>query len=171
MTEKVTATKLQALLQDEDTDEIVIDVRTRGEYRGGHIEGAENVPLNEVEAAVGRLKEYGHVYVTCGTGARSREACKKLAERGVAVVDVEGGLGAWQREGFETEGSGKGTIPIIRQVMIVAGVLILLGAGLGAWVHPYFFGLSAFVGAGLLFAGVSGICTMSMVLAKMPWNR
>ena len=62
-------------------------------------------------------------------------------------------------------------IPIMRQVQITAGSLVLLGAILGTWVAPAFYGLSAFVGAGLMFAGISGWCGMAKLLAFMPWNR
>jgi hypothetical protein len=56
-------------------------------------------------------------------------------------------------------------------VQIVAGSLVLLGVLLGAVVAPGFYALSGFVGAGLLFAGVSGICGMARLLTVMPWNR
>jgi len=66
---------------------------------------------------------------------------------------------------------GKKSIPLERQVRIAAGFLVLLGAVLGFFVHPYFIGLSAFVGAGLMFAGITDTCGMALVLAKMPWNQ
>ena len=50
-------------------------------------------------------------------------------------------------------------------------VLILIGALLGTMVSPAWFGLSAFVGAGLLFAGLSGFCGMARLLMLAPWNR
>jgi hypothetical protein len=58
-----------------------------------------------------------------------------------------------------------------RQVRIAAGSLVVLGTVLGAFVHPAFLGLPAFVGAGLIFAGVTDTCGMGMLLARMPWNR
>jgi hypothetical protein len=48
---------------------------------------------------------------------------------------------------------------------------VLLGLGLGTWVAPAWMLLSAFVGAGLVFAGVSGFCGMALLLARAPWNR
>ena len=66
---------------------------------------------------------------------------------------------------------GSGTIIIERQVHIVAGLLVLLGVGLGFGVAPGWFGLSAFVGAGLTFAGITNTCAMGLILARMPWNR
>ena len=62
-------------------------------------------------------------------------------------------------------------IELMRQVQIVAGSLVLLGVALGISVAPAFLALSAFVGAGLAFAGISGWCGMARLLAIMPWNR
>ena len=66
---------------------------------------------------------------------------------------------------------GKKAISLERQVRIAAGSLVLLGVLLGWLVHPAFIGLSAFVGAGLVFAGVTDTCGMGMMLARMPWNQ
>ncbi len=66
---------------------------------------------------------------------------------------------------------GKKAISLERQVRIAAGSLVLLGVALAYFVHPYLIGLSAFVGAGLVFAGVTDTCGMGMMLAKMPWNN
>jgi hypothetical protein len=66
---------------------------------------------------------------------------------------------------------GQKAISLERQVRIVAGLLVLVGAVLAIAVHPYFAGLSAFIGAGLIFAGITDTCGMAMVLAKMPWNQ
>ncbi|MBL0811046.1 DUF2892 domain-containing protein, partial [Klebsiella michiganensis] len=62
-------------------------------------------------------------------------------------------------------------LPLMRQVQIVAGALILLGVALGYAFSSGFFLLSAFVGAGLTFAGITGFCGMARLLALMPWNR
>jgi hypothetical protein len=56
-------------------------------------------------------------------------------------------------------------------VRIAAGALVVLGVALGWRVHPAFLGLSALVGAGLVFAGVTDTCGMGLMLARMPWNR
>ncbi len=167
----VSPEELDKLLHDDDHDEALIDVRTPAEFASGHIKEAENAPLGSIEEVIEHLKGVGTVYVSCGTGVRSEQACKVLAQHGINVVNVEGGLGAWERMGKPIVGNGRKVIPIIRQVMIVAGSLILLGVILGYVFSPYWYLLSAFVGAGLLFAGISGICGMSIILAKMPWNR
>ncbi len=67
----------------------------------------------------------------------------------------------------------RGTTKVIsleRQVRIVAGSLVVIGVVLGYFVHPWFVGLSAFVGAGLVFAGITDFCGMGLLLAKFPWN-
>lgn len=61
---------------------------------------------------------------------------------------------------------------MMQQVQIAAGGLVLLGITLSLILSNWWFvALSAFVGAGLVFAGSTGYCGMAKVLAKMPWNR
>lgn len=60
---------------------------------------------------------------------------------------------------------------MMRQVQIAAGLLVLVGVGLGFGIHPAFFALSGLVGAGLVFAGATGFCGMAQILARAPWNR
>ena len=84
---------------------------------------------------------------------------------------LEGGLDAWVASGLPVQEDRKAPLELMRQVQIAAGLLVLLGVGLGFAVSPVFFGLSLFVGAGLTFAGVSGFCGMARPLAVMPWNR
>lgn len=167
----VTPEELNELLHDEDKDELLIDVRTKGEFKGGHIDEAENIPLDDIAEAAERLKGIGTVYVNCGYGMRSSQATEQLERCGVNVVNLEGGLTAWLREGFGVAKDGKGVIPVIRQVMILAGALVLIGSIMGMIFSPLWMLLSGFVGAGLLFAGVSGICAMQKVLSQMPWNK
>ena len=73
--------------------------------------------------------------------------------------------------------AGKGQVVVFhcksgnRQVMIVAGSMVLAGVLLGISVSPLWFYLSAFVGLGLVFSGVTGFCLMAYMLKRMPWNR
>ncbi len=153
----------------------LIDVRTPAEYRTQHAVGAENVPLDELRDA--RLRELvargagEPLYVICQSGTRAQKACGILAEAGAPqVVNVQGGTAAWTAAGLPTV-RGKPTMALERQVRIAAGSLILVGVALAWLVHPAFVGLSAFIGAGLVFSGVTDTCGMGLVLAKMPWNR
>jgi rhodanese-related sulfurtransferase len=152
----------------------LVDVRTPAEFREVHAQGAQLVPLDvldrpTVEAARGA--NAGPVYLLCASGIRATKAAEKLRNAGLNdVVVVEGGTNAWAAAGLPVI-RGRKTISIERQVRIGAGSLVLIGTGSGWFVHPAFFLLAAFVGAGLVFAGVSDICGMGIVLAKAPWNR
>ena len=111
------------------------------------------------------------LYMICRSGSRGRQACEKFLAAGYHnVVNVEGGTLAWERAGLPVV-RGKKAISLERQVRIAAGSLVVLGTALGAFVHPGFLGLAAFVGAGLVFAGITDTCGMGMLLARMPWNR
>jgi rhodanese-related sulfurtransferase len=83
---------------------------------------------------------------------------------------VTGGTSAWLSARLPVV-NGKKAMSLERQVRIAAGSLVVIGATVGQFVHPGGFGLSAFVGAGLVFAGVTDTCGMGMMIAKMPWNR
>lgn len=153
----------------------LIDVRTPLEFREVHVEFARNVPLdsldpqNVMQSRQGATSE--PLYVICRSGNRAGKACEKFVAQGFDnVVNVEGGTLAWDAAGLPVK-RGKTAVSLERQVRIAAGSLVLLGALLGYFVHPYFIFLSAFVGAGLVFAGVTDTCGMGMMLAKMPWNR
>jgi rhodanese-related sulfurtransferase len=153
----------------------LIDVRTAVEYREVHVEIARNVPLDELDPAalMHARKGSAHepLYVICRSGGRGKQACEKFLNAGFSnVVNVEGGTMACIEAGLPVS-RGKKAISLERQVRIAAGSLVLLGAILGWFVHPAFIGLSAFVGAGLLFAGVTDTCGMGMILSRMPWNK
>lgn len=153
----------------------LIDVRTPAEFREVHIDFAENAPLDRldpqaVKASLGSAADQT-LYVVCRSGNRAKTACEKLLAAGLTkVVNVEGGTLAYEAAGLPVT-RGKKTMPLERQVRIAAGALVLTGAALGYFVHPYWIALSAFVGAGLIFAGVTDTCGMGMLLARMPWNQ
>ena len=153
----------------------LIDVRMPTEFREVHAEGAVNVPLDSLDPkAVADSVGAGPdrpVYVICKSGNRSTKAAQKFLGAGIDhVVNVDGGTTAWIDAGLPVK-RGKKAVSLERQVRILAGFLALLGAVLGFLVHPYFVGLSAFIGAGLMFAGITDTCGMGMMLSKMPWNQ
>jgi rhodanese-related sulfurtransferase len=153
----------------------LLDVRTPAEFSRVHAVGARSVPLDELDAAavaVGHRDADDPIYVICQAGQRAAKACQRLQEAGVTrVYSVEGGTVAWEQAGLPVvRGSGK-VISLERQVRIGAGSLVLLGLTLAWTTHWGFLGIPAFVGAGLIFAGITDYCGMAMLLAKMPWNR
>ena len=72
----------------------LIDVRTPGEFRRGHIKNAKNVPLNEIGQFTPITDK--KVYVICQSGVRSKLAAKKLKKKGYEVVNIRGGMHAWK---------------------------------------------------------------------------
>ena len=153
----------------------LIDVRTPAEFREVRAVMARNVPLESLDPHAVMKERNGTandpLYVICHAGNRASKACQQFIDAGYTnVVNVEGGTQAWDEAGLPVV-RGKKTIPLERQVRIAARFLVLLGAVLGFFVNPYFVGLSAFVGAGLLFAGITDNCGMAMLLARMPWNQ
>lgn len=163
------------ILQRQDDHLDLIDVRMPAEFREVHAEPAKNYPLDSLApseiagARNGRSDQ--PLYVICKSGSRSRKAVQKFLDAGITnVVNVDGGTTAWIEAGLPVV-RGEKTISLERQVRIAAGLLVLIGAILGYFVHPAFIGLSAFVGGGLMFAGITDTCGMGMMLSKMPWNR
>lgn len=161
----------QQLAQENAANTLVIDVRTPGEYRAEHILGVSNVPLDELESHLNLLQQYHHIYVHCASGNRSKQACQKLNQLGLTnIINVEGGLNGWKQVGFPVARTGS-VISIMRQVQIAAGSLVLLGILLTLVFNFNFIYVSAFIGVGLVYAGVSGTCLMGDLLGRMPWNR
>jgi hypothetical protein len=114
----------------------------------------------------------GAIILHCASGARSARAAAMLVAAGITdVANLKGGIAAWKQAGFPLAVNRKAPLPLMRQVQIVAGGLVVVGVVLGAAVHPWFLGLSAFVGAGLVMAGVTGWCGMATLLRKLPYNR
>jgi rhodanese-related sulfurtransferase len=153
----------------------VIDVRTPVEFREVHVEVARNAPLDKLDPATVMRSRNGSkdepLYLICRSGSRGRQACEKFLAAGFTnVVNVEGGTLACIESGLPVV-RGKQVISLERQVRIAAGLLVLLGVLLGWLVHPALIALSAFVGGGLVFAGVTDTCGMGLLLARMPWNR
>jgi rhodanese-related sulfurtransferase len=153
----------------------LIDVRTPVEFREVHVADARNVPLDRLDPAKLMQGRNGSadepLYVLCRSGSRGQQACERFSQAGFHnAINIEGGTLACIDAGLLVV-RGKKAISLERQVRIAAGFLVLVGATLGAFVHPAFIGLSAFVGAGLIFAGITDTCGMGLLLAKMPWNQ
>ena len=151
----------------------LLDVRTAAEYGEIHIPGSVLMPLDRLEPELvsDSVAQNRECVLICHSGKRAELACQKLQAAGCENLRVlDGGVAAWESAGLPLARGAK-AVSLERQVRIAAGALVLLGVILGRWVHPGFYGISAFVGAGLVFAGVTDWCGMAMVLAKMPWNQ
>jgi rhodanese-related sulfurtransferase len=153
----------------------LIDVRTPAEFYEVHAVGALLTPLDSLnpEAVMNARAERRDepLYVICRSGGRAAQACAQFVRAGFPnVVNIEGGTLAWIEAGLPVNRGTRRVIPLDRQVRIVAGLLTLIGALL-VLVSPWFLIVPAFIGAGLLFSGLTGACGMANILARMPWNR
>ena len=151
----------------------LIDVRESSEYAENFIPEARLVPLSIAKLYPlkdGDAPEKPLIFF-CRSGRRTEKAADMLRSLAgdTQAWQMEGGLSGWQKEGLPVRHE-KAPFPLFRQIQIGAGALVLLGI-LGSWAwHPMFW-LSVFVGAGLVFAGVTGFCGLGLLLARMPWNR
>ena len=162
---KVTPHEAKRLI---DQGAVIVDIRAPGEHARERIPGARNIPLGSSAKLDGKAPIVFH----CRSGMRTSANEEALAaSANCQAYILDGGLDAWKRAGLPVTLDRSQPIEIIRQVQIAAGSLVLLGVLLGFLWRPEFFALSGLIGAGLLFAGLSGWCGMAKLLELMPWNR
>ena len=154
----------------------LLDVRTPGEFSSVRIPGSVSVPLGDLDADTARrvAEKAGKrpLLIVCKSGARAEQARKLFAKIDVDATVLQGGVDAWTADGKQVERSeGSAGMSLERQVRIAAGFLVFSGVMLSQFVNPGFVWLSGFVGAGLMFAGMTNTCAMGMLIAKLPWNR
>ncbi|MER5252786.1 MULTISPECIES: rhodanese-like domain-containing protein [unclassified Streptomyces] len=156
-------------------DYTVVDVRTPGEYASGHLPGAHNIPVDQLNTALPELKAAaarGVLLMVCASGVRSATACAELAAADIPAAILVGGTTAWAAQGHPLQPSeGAPTAwAMDRQVRLAAGSLVVLGLAAGTRFRPARW-LAAGVGAGLVFSAVTDTCGMAAVLARLPHNR
>lgn len=170
MSDVISPARAQSLIRE---GAVLIDIREADERAREYIPGSKHLPLSRIEEH-GIPHESAKIAIFhCRSGVRTRAQAQMLKEgiESETVYIVEGGIGGWKLAGLDTIVDRSQPIDIFRQVMITAGTLVLTGVMLGTLVHPAFYGVSAFVGAGLAFSGISGTCMMANLLSLMPWNR
>lgn len=152
---------------------VLVDIREADEHAREKIPGAHHHALSRIDGNTPIRDGDDVVIFHCRSGARTKGNAAKLATATpkCETYILEGGIDAWKKAGLPVAFDRRQPIDIMRQVQIAAGSLVLAGAVLGYLVSPGFYALSGFVGAGLLFAGVSGSCGMARLLGMMPWNR
>ncbi len=129
-------------------------------------------PLDELKPGSLPLPKDQPVYLLCRSGRRATKAAEKLAKEGFSQpIVVEGGTLAWIEASLPVTRNATKVISLERQVRIAAGAIVFTGVLLARFVNPHFIWLSGFVGAGLVFAGITDYCGMGLLLARMPWNR
>jgi rhodanese-related sulfurtransferase len=161
----ITPAQAQALINDGAR---LIDIRDPDEHRRQSIPGASNMPPASLQPLAGKSPVIWH----CRSGMRTAGNAAVLAENsGCPAYLLEGGIDAWRAAGFPVRTDAKAPLELMRQVQIAAGLMVLAGVILSLTVAQGFVALAGFVGAGLVFAGVTGSCGMARLLAQMPWNR
>lgn len=169
----LSAREIQTKLQN---GAVLIDIRSPDEYRREHIEGAVCLsPAQLPSSTDAKIQQASCLVFHCKSGMRTQHAAAQLAqycaENGKEGFIMQKGLDGWKTAGFQTRINKSQPLEMMRQVQIAAGLLILTGAVLGWLVSPLFYLLCAFVGCGLLLAGVTGFCGMARLLALMPWDK
>ena len=151
---------------------VLIDVRARGMHAAERIPGARSIPADTLDP--GRIPGAANQRVVfhCEIGVASAKEARRLAQAGGEdVYNLEGGIAAWKQAGLPVVSDPGAPLPLMRQMQIVAGGLVVTGIVLAAAVSPWFLLLSGFVGAGLVFAGATGTCPMSAMLLKLTYNQ
>ena len=150
---------------------LLVDVRSGSEFASGHIPGAINIPMEEIEARLDDLDVNLPIILICQSGKRARMSASLLepCQRQIAVL--EGGTKAWIQAGLPVVASVRTRWSLERQVRLGAGLLVLAGVILALTANPRWVFLCGFVGLGLTFAGLTDICAMGIILEKMPWNK
>lgn len=169
-------TEASHLLKLAEQGALLLDVRSAAEFREVHVEGAVNLPLENVSPdAVKQIIDQNHkssvVVLLCAAGTRARKAAEMLEASNLKLTVITGGTNSCIQLGIPVNRSTSKTISIERQVRIGAGAIVFIGVALGHFVHPYFYFLSGFIGAGLMFAGITDWCGMGLLLSKAPWNK
>jgi len=170
----ITVEAFKEVLEAEKNNDSVdfINVCEPAEYKEKHIPGVRSTPLGTLESRVSEFTDKKTVYVHCRSGKRGQQAIAKLQAAGVTaeLVNVEGGIIAWDEAGHPTN-SLSNKMPLMQQVLLAAGLLILIGFIGAHTIHESLRFIIPFVGAGLTFSGLTGWCGMAMLLSKMPWNK
>ena len=157
-----------------DQGAMLIDIREADEHAREKVIGARHLPLSKLDEADLALHAGKPVIFHCKSGARTMNNASRLVQKTGGACEafiIEGGLDAWKKAGLPVATDRRQPIELQRQVQIGAGSLAFIGTVLGVTVSPWFLAVPAFVGAGLMTAGVTGFCGMARLLMRAPWNK
>lgn len=167
----ITAKQAKKMLSEGAT---LVDIRESNERARERIGGSVHLPLSKVDGTGSGLPQSDAMIFHCKSGMRTASNAERLKAHAGETCEaylIEGGLDGWRKAGLPVVTDRSQPIEMQRQVQIVAGGLGLAGTILGATLSPYFYIIPGFVGAGLMFAGVTGFCGMAKILMLAPWNR
>jgi rhodanese-related sulfurtransferase len=152
---------------------MLIDVREADDYKAESIEGAYLLPFSSHISDDLVPKTDKAIVFFCQIGKRSAKVCELVLSQDPtrASYSLEGGINAWKQSGFATRNMHTSVISLDRQIRIAAGLFVFLGVMLGVFVHSAYYLVPGFVGAGLMFSGITNWCGLAKILLKMPWNK
>ena len=148
----------------------IIDVRSRIEFAMGHLPGALNVPLGSIQDEIPGVSRDETLVLVCQGGVRSDTACQKVRNSYSSLFNLVGGTSAWISAGLEVEANPKSPRSLDRQTHLVAGLLLATSFILFRSVNPGWIYLALLPAFGLLLDALTGICPMTLILKRMPWN-
>ncbi|NUQ01273.1 MAG: rhodanese-like domain-containing protein [Armatimonadetes bacterium] len=150
---------------------VLLDVREPAEHAAERIPAAKLMPSSRFQAHEVAAAHEGKVVVHCASGMRAGSVYEQLQQCGCDHVFLfREGVKGWREAGFEVVGTGKPPLPLMRQVQLVVGAMILAGT-LAAMASPWFLLVPGFCGCGMLMAGATGNCALANVLARLPYNQ
>ena len=168
MIRSISPAEAKRLMEEENA--LLVDIREPEEFAREHIEGARLAPLSVLPVLAPDPDRERPAVFYCHSGRRAKDNVATLEGRGFAATHlVEGGLEGWEKAGLPVIRRAV-PLPMPRQIQMAAGSLVFVFSLL-SFCMPAFAWLTLFVGAGLVFAGYTGICLMVKLLARMPWNR
>jgi len=160
-------------------NQVIIDVREEDEFLAEHVEHSINIPLSSFSnLAPGILNQLGerNIVIMCRSGVLAVQA--QAMAKGLGFNDAhsyevyEGGIIQWKKAGHPVVARRvKAPLPLMRQVQLVIGAMLVLFGLLAVLVNPAFAYGAVFIGGGLLLAGATGFCALANLLGMLPWNR
>lgn len=166
----MTPLEIQAMSQSQNVT--LLDVRTPVEFAEKHIDGSQHIPLDQLEERSAQLNKKRSYVLVCASGKRAEKAYQLLSAAELPDLQIlANGIQGWESAALPLIRSEKKTLPLIQQVQLTVGVLLLAFSLLAYFVNPAFVFGATFLGVGLTLAGSTGWCGLGMLLSKMPWNR
>lgn len=170
---KIQSSQLQQALQS-GRNIALIDVRTPVEHEEMRISGSQLMPLDRLDPAAVKSASTNaeQCVLICRSGKRAEQAFQKLQSAGCDKLAIlEGGVLAWEAAGLPVERTERKVLPLMRQVQLVIGLILIASSILTFTVDKNFVIIPAFLGCGLTMAGATGWCGLAILLSKMPWNK
>jgi len=152
---------LQLALANREVDALV-DVRGQGEYDGGHVPGARNIPLGDIPQSGPLLNKGETIWLICRSGSRSAKAASALTGLGFDVINVAGGTTAWRRAGYPVEPEGA------EKASLLAPIVLSLALGLAPFSpEPHLFGKLRWIAGGAV--GMGAADWFDLAMHGTPW--